>query len=220
MTAESPLSSMQSDMHCSRVTRLHPACKLEDFHRQRGSRPANLHPLQAERVTTTKAAFGSTSYDDSDVSLFVTWTAKKLNTTCHTEVDRRLGTQRIDGAGPSLSRQSGELLSGPICGRCATLSADLARRGSRLSQILANVPGIERRAIQNDSVTRRGCSEPLEPSRLPTTPASEEPPRSAALKTINTEYLAALSHGRQSSRQNRHYDGGTEPMRLRQILSA
>ncbi|HOO77723.1 MAG TPA: AAA family ATPase [bacterium] len=174
-----------------------------------------------------KAAFVEyLSYAGEDVAIFVTWTARRLSAT---PGDRRWLDvsvhSGVDGAGPSFEQSVREMLSTAYLRPLRDAERELSPgRGSRLSQILANVPEI-----------REG--DPLDTDILP--PDDDAVKRlsllglsdyfrynvqrhggvSGAETAINTQYLSSMFLiGDRLRGKINISEGGSEELRLRQIL--
>lgn len=174
-----------------------------------------------------KGAFAEyLSYEGDHVSLFVNWTAKRLNESPVArrwlDVSVRSG---IDGAGPPLEASVRELLSSAYLRPLRDAEREMSPgRGSRLSQILANVPEI-------------GQGAPFDEATLPTDAAAvsglsllglsdylrysvkKHKGVGSAEEAINTQYLSSLSLTGDSLQGKIDVtEGGTDKTRLRQIL--
>jgi putative ATP-dependent endonuclease of OLD family len=202
----------------------------EDFHLDSTGRQAADIFIRCKLSGLTddeKGAFVEyLSYKGGDISLFVTWTAKRLNESPGArrwiDVSVRSG---IDGAGPPLEASARELLSSAYLRPLRDAEREMSPgRGSRLSQILANVPEIsqgdqfDETALPADatSVTRLsllGLSDYLRYS------VKKHGGISTAEEAINTQYLSSLSLAGDSLQGKIDItEGGTDNMRLRQIL--
>ena len=163
---------------------------------------------------------------DTDVSLFVNWTAKRLDESASArrwiEVSVRSG---IDGAGPPLESAVRELLSSAYLRPLRDAEREMSSgRNSRLSRILANVPEIgqgdpfNEAALPADAEAVRrlsllGLSDYLRHS------VTKHQGVGRAQDAINTQYLSALSLTRDSLLGKIDIvEGGTDKTRLRQIL--
>jgi putative ATP-dependent endonuclease of OLD family len=166
------------------------------------------------------------SYEGGDVSLFVNWTAKRLSESPGArrwiDVSVRSG---IGGAGPPLEPTVRTLLSSTYLRPLRDAEREMSPgRGSRLSQILANVPEIG----QGDAFTEAALpADAAAVSRLSLLGLSdymrhgvkEHKGVGNAEDAINTQYLASLSLTGDSLRGKIDLtEGGTDKARLRQIL--
>lgn len=166
------------------------------------------------------------SYDGDQVSMLVNWTARRLSDSSSArrwiDVSVRSG---IDGAGPSLEASVRELLSSAYLRPLRDAEREMSSgRGSRLSQILANVPEIaqgeafDEIAIPPDaaSVARLsllGLSDYLRHS------VKEHKGVGNAEEAINRQYLSSLSlSGDRLKGRIDFTEGGNDRTRLRQIL--
>ena len=202
----------------------------EDFHLERSGEQATdifirckLRGLDDEE----KGAFAEfLSYEGDSVSLVVTWTAKRLHDNPGTrrwiDVSVRSG---IDGAGPPLEASVRELLASAYLRPLRDAEREMSPgRGSRLSQILANVPEI-------------GQGEPFDETELPPDAAAvarlgllglsdylrysvkKHKGVNSAEDAINTQYLSSLSLTGDSLQGKIDFtEGGTREARLRQML--
>jgi len=166
------------------------------------------------------------SYQGTDVSLFVTWIAKRLNESPGArrwvDVSVRSG---IDGAGMSLESSVRDLLSSAYLRPLRDAEREMSPgRGSRLSQILANVTGLgqgdpfNETALPADAVavsrlSLLGLSDYLRYS------VKKHEGVGRAEEAINSQYLSSLSLTGDSLQGKIDFtEGGTDKARLRQIL--
>ncbi len=202
----------------------------EDFHLSKTGMPADdiyiccrLSGLSDDE----KGAFAEyLSYAGDDVSLFVNWTVKRLDESPGTrrwiDVSVRSG---IDGAGPHLETSVRELLSSTYLRPLRDAEHEMSPgRGSRLSQILANVPEIRQGDAFNEA------SPPVDRaavSRLSILGLSDHLRYNLkkhvgvgrAENAINEQYLSSLSlSGDNLKGKIDITEGGTDKARLRQIL--
>ena len=188
----------------------------EDFHIDETGKQANdifIRCKLSGLLDDEKGAFAEyLSYEGKDVAIFVNWTVRKLNDSPGArrwiDVSVRSG---IDGAGPSLEASVREQLSSAYLRPLRDAEREMSPgRGSRLSQILANVPEIrdgdpfEENALPADAMevsrlSLLGLSDYLRHS------VKKHEGVSHAENSINTQYLSSLSHRRQPSRQDRHH---------------
>lgn len=202
----------------------------EDFHLDQAGRYASdilicckLDDLNEDE----KGAFAEyLSYDGSRTFLLVNWAARRLGDTPGirrwVDVSVRSGT---DGAGPPFESSVRELLASAYLRPLRDAEREMSPgRGSRLSQILSNVPEI-------------GLGESFDSTSLPTDAAAvrrlsllglsdylqfsvrEHKGVKGAQESINKEYLAALSlAGDNLQGRIDLTEGGSDKVRLRQIL--
>lgn len=174
-----------------------------------------------------KGAFAEyLSYESGQVFLLVNWAAKRLSDTPGVrrwiDVSVRSG---IDGAGPALEAPVRELLASAYLRPLRDAEREMSPgRGSRLSQILANVPEIglgdsfDVDALPADTaavgeLSLLGLSDYLRHS------VKKHKGIGSAEKAINTQYLSSLSLTGDSLRGKIDLmEGGTDKARLRQIL--
>lgn len=174
-----------------------------------------------------KGAFAEfLSYEGTDVSLFVHWTAKRLSEPPGArrwlDVSVRSG---IDGAGPLLEASVRDLLSTAYLRPLRDAEREMSPgRGSRLSQILAHVPEIS-------------LGDPFDDAALPGDPAAvsrlsllgvsdylrfnivQHKGVGSAEEAINSQYLSSLALAGDSIRGKIGFaEAGAEKARLRQIL--
>jgi len=166
------------------------------------------------------------SYEGKDVALLINWTAKRLSdfpgVRRWVDVTVRSG---IDGAGPALESSVRELLASAYLRPLRDAEREMSPgRGSRLSQVLANVPEIEQGdpfdenalPVNSDAVSRLsllGLSDYLRHSM------KEHQGVCGAEKAINEQYLSSLSLVGDSLQGKIDItEGGTERTRLRQLL--
>lgn len=202
----------------------------EDFHITKGGRQAGDISLRCKLSgldENEKGAFMEyLSYEGSDVCLFVTWTAKRL--------DHAPGIRRwvevsvhsgIDGAGPPLEASVRELLSSTYLRPLRDAEREMSPgRGSRLSQILASVPEIGRGIAFDESTLP---ADPAAVSQLSLLGLSDYLRYSvkknqgvgSAEKAINKQFLSALSlSGDSLQGKIDMLEGGQPAARLRQLL--
>jgi len=166
------------------------------------------------------------SYEGDQVSLYVNWTAKRLSDSPGTrrwlDVSVHSG---IDGTGPALEASVRSLLSSTYLRPLRDAEREMSPgRGSRLSQILSNVPGIEQGNVFNEAALPANAEAVSDLSLLGLSDYFLHNVRrhrgvSSAEKAINTQYLASLSLAGDSLLGKIDItEGGTEKARLRQIL--
>ena len=166
------------------------------------------------------------SYEGNQVSLLVNWTAKRLSESPGVRrwVDVSVHSG-IDGAGPPLEASVREMLSSAYLRPLRDAEREMSPgRGSRLSQILANVPEISQGDAFNDAALP---ADTVAVSRLSLLGLSDylrygvqhHKGVGSAAEAINTQYLSALSLIGDSLRGKIDVtEGGTDKTRLRQIL--
>lgn len=166
------------------------------------------------------------SYECEDVSVYVHWSARKLGDVPGTrrwiDVSVRSG---IDGAGPAFEMSIRELLSATYLRPLRDAEREMSPgRGSRLSQILSNVPEIkdgtkfdEQNMPQDaDAVGKLGLVGLADYMRHNVRHHSGV---GSAESAINEQYLTSLSlRGDDIRGKIDVSEGGTESARLRQIL--
>jgi putative ATP-dependent endonuclease of the OLD family len=206
--------------------RVHP----EDFHINATGRQAThigIRCTLCDLNDDEKGAFAEyLSYDGSDVSLLVNWTAKRFNDSSNTrrwvDVSVRSG---VDGAGPAFEASVRELLSSTYLRPLRDAEREMSPgRGSRLSHILANVPEIAHGEPFNESnlpadaasvarLSLLGLSDYLRHS------VKKHQGVGSAEEAINRQYLSSLSlSGDRLKGKIDFTEGGNDRTRLRQIL--
>ena len=201
-----------------------------DFHLDRTGKPATEIFIRCKLSgldDDEKGAFAEyLSYEANQVCLFVNWAAKRLNESPGArrwiDVSVRSG---IDGAGPPLEASIRELLSSTYLRPLRDAEREMSPgRGSRLSQILANVPEIGQGDAFADAelptdaaavsrLSLLGLSDYLRHS------VKKHKGVSSAEEAINTQYLLPLSLTGDSLRGKIDItEGGSDKTRLRQIL--
>jgi putative ATP-dependent endonuclease of OLD family len=166
------------------------------------------------------------SYEGDHVSLFVNWTAKRLSESPGArrwiDVSVRSG---IDGAGPPLEASVRELLSSTYLRPLRDAEREMSPgRGSRLSQILANVPEIGQGDAFNEAALPADAAAVSRLSLLGLSDylrhnVKEHKGVGTAEEAINMQYLSSLSLTGDSLRGKIDLtEGGTDRTRLRQIL--
>lgn len=166
------------------------------------------------------------SYEGDQISLLVNWTAKRLNESPSArrwiDVSVRSG---INGTGPPLEASVRELLSSAYLRPLRDAEREMSPgRGSRLSQILANVPEI----VQGDTFNEAALpADAAAVGRLSLLGLSDYLRHNvkkhqgvcSAEKAINTQYLSSISlTGDRLKGKIDISEGGTDKTRLRQIL--
>lgn len=174
-----------------------------------------------------KGAFAEyLTYDGADVSLIVNWSARRRSESPSArrwvDVSVRSG---VDGAGPTFEASVRELLSSAYLRPLRDAAREMSSgRGSRLSQILANVPEISQGEAFDENVLP---ADPTEVSKLSLLGLADylrhsvkaHQGVSGAETAINTQYLSSLFL-RSDSLQGRIdlTESGSDEIRLRRIL--
>ena len=202
----------------------------EDFHIDGAGKQASQIYIVCKLSGLTDAEKGAfieyLSYNDDVVVLYVTWTVRKLSEAPGTrrwiDLSVRSG---FDGAGPAFENSVRELLSAAYLRPLRDAELEMSPgRGSRLSQILSNVPEIGHGEIFDvknvpqdaDAVARLGLVGLGDYMRHSVRGHSGI---GSAQKAINEQYLKSLSlHGDDIRGKIDVSEGGTESARLRQIL--
>jgi putative ATP-dependent endonuclease of OLD family len=166
------------------------------------------------------------SYEDEEVVIYVTWTARRLSDSPGArrwlDVSVRSG---IDGAGPPFEASVREMLSSAYLRPLRDAEHEMSPgRSSRLSQILANVPEIGEGAPfdENTPPTNEAAVELLSLvglSEYLSHNVKKHKGVSAAEEAINVQYLSSLFlTGDNLKARINLAEGGNEKTRLRQIL--
>ncbi|MBU1188463.1 MAG: AAA family ATPase [Gammaproteobacteria bacterium] len=174
-----------------------------------------------------KGAFAEyLTYDGANVSLIVNWSARRRSESPSArrwvDVSVRSG---VDGAGPTFEASVRELLSSAYLRPLRDAAREMSSgRGSRLSQILANVPEISQGEAFDENVLP---ADPAEVSKLSLLGLADylrhsvkaHQGVSGAETAINTQYLSSLFL-RGDSLQGRIdlTESGSDSIRLRRIL--
>lgn len=202
----------------------------EDFHIENTGIQANEILITCRLACLSDAEKGAfieyLSYDGDETFLCVNWSVRKLSEAPGArrwiDVSVRSG---MDGTGPSFETSARELLTAAYLRPLRDAEREMSPgRGSRLSQILSNVPEIE-------------GGEPFDEHNVPQDAAAvgrlslvgltdylrhgvgHHTGVGSAETAINEQYLASLSlHGDDLKGKIDVSEGGTEPARLRQIL--
>lgn len=174
-----------------------------------------------------KGAFSEyLSYDGTEVSLIINWAARRRSQSPSArrwvDVSVRSG---VDGTGPVLESGVRELLSGaylrPLRDAVREMSSG---RGSRLSQILENVPGISRGAPFDENAPPAAPDAVEKLSLLGLADYFSHSVKNhdgvgGAEEMINNQYLSSLFLRGDSLRGRIDLsEGGSDVVRLRQIL--
>lgn len=166
------------------------------------------------------------SYDGDDVVLHVNWTARRLNEAPGTrrwiDVAVRSG---VDGVGPSFETSVRELFAAAYLRPLRDAEREMSPgRGSRLSQILFNVPDISGGASFHGDEPPHEADDISQLSLVGLGDYMRHAIKghkgvSSAQHAINTQYLSSLSlQGDDLQGRIDVSEGGTESARLRQIL--
>lgn len=202
----------------------------EDFHIDDAGQQASEIFIACTLAGLTNAERGAfieyLSYNGDDVVVHVNWSARRIgeNPSARRWVDVSVRSG-ADGAGPAFESSVRELLSAAYLRPLRDAECEMSPgRGSRLSQILSNVPEIRhgenfdaRNVPQDaDAVARLGLVGLGDYMRHNVRGHSGI---SSAQKSINEQYLNSLSlHGDDIRGKIDVSEGGTESARLRQIL--
>ena len=202
----------------------------EDFHIDAAAKQASEIYIGCRLAGLTDAEMGAfieyLSYEGDQVFLYVNWSARKLS--------EAMGARRwidlsvrsgIDGAGPPFETSVRELLSAAYLRPLRDAEREMSPgRGSRLSQILSNVPEIgqgESFNVENipqdaNAVGKLGLVGLADYMRHN---VKRHFGVGSAQDAINNQYLTSLSlRGDDLQGRIDVSEGGTEPARLRQIL--
>lgn len=202
----------------------------EDFHINRSGEQASDISICCKLAALDNDEKGTfaeyLSYEGKEVSLFVNWTARRLSESPGVrrwlDVSVRSG---INAAGPALEASVRELLASAYLRPLRDAERAMSPgRGSRLSQILANVPEIghgdkfDDQALPTDTaavgrLSLLGLSDYLRHS------VKKHGGVGGAEEAINKLYLSSLSlQGDSLQGKIDLTEGGTDKARLRQIL--
>lgn len=202
----------------------------QDFHIDSSGRPAGDICISCKLTALDddeKGAFAEyLSYEGTDISMFINWTARRLTESPGVrrwvDVSVRSG---IDGTGPSLEPSVRELLASAYLRPLRDAEREMSPgRSSRLSQILANfteigqgeqfdekVPPADSAAVGRLSLL--GLSDYLLHN------VKKHQGVSSAEQAINTQYLSSIAlHGDTLRGKIDLIEGGTPEARLHQIL--
>lgn len=202
----------------------------EDFHIDNTGKQASeiyiVCKLSGLTAAEKSAFLEYLSYEGDDVVLYVTWTARKLSEEAGTrrwvEWSVRSG---VEGAGPPFDSSVRVLLSAAYLRPLRDAEREMSPgRGSRLSQILSNVPEISKGdTFDSGNVPRDAAAV----SKLGLVGLSDYMRHNvrrhagvgSAQDAINRLYLASLSlSGDELQGKIDVSEGGTDAARLRQIL--
>ncbi len=204
--------------------------QLEDFHIDAMGVQADEIHLCCKLSGLNDAEKGTfiehLSYDGDDVAVYVNWTARKNlnkpNIRRWVDISVRSG---INGVGPSFEMSVRELMSVAYLRPLRDAEQEMSpRRGSRLSQILSNVPDIGQGQDFDVAKIPQSKDDIAELSLVGLVDyvryhIGEHKGIKAAQTSINDQYLNSLSlHGDDLKSQINVDDGGTETARFRQIL--
>lgn len=204
--------------------------QVEDFHIQPDGQQATEITICCKvsgLTTSEKGAFAEyLTYEGLDVVLYVHWFAHRLSempgSRRWVDIAVRSGP---DGSGPALDSSVRQLLAAAYLRPLRDAEREMSPgRGSRLSQILNNFPGIRKGTPFNKSAPPADAAQAAQLSLAGLSDylrhlVDQHDGVGGAQKAINNDYLAPLSlsgenlHGRIS-----FSEGGSEAARLRQIL--
>lgn len=202
----------------------------EDFHIDQTGKQATDILIRCKLSGLNDAEKGALaeylSYEGDRVFLLVNWTAKRLNESPSArrwiDVSVRSG---IEGAGPAFEASVRELLSSTYLRPLRDAEREMSPgRGSRLSQIFANVPEIAQGAVFNEAALPADAAAVSDLSLLGLSDFLRHNVRKhkgvgSAETAINTQYLSSLSLTGDSLQGKIDItEGGTDKARLRQIL--
>ena len=202
----------------------------EDFHIDNTGKQANEIYIVckfAELSDTEKGALiEHLSYEDNEVFLYVTWTARKLTEAPHTRRWINLSVRSgIDGVGPSFEASVRELLSATYLRPLRDADSEMSPgRGSRLSQILSNVSEISEGAHFDATNLPQDAAAVKNLGLVGLADYMRHNIRNhfgikSAESAINEQYLSSLSlSGDELQGKINVSEGGTEKARLRQVL--
>ena len=166
------------------------------------------------------------SYEDDEVSVYVHWSARKLGGAPGTRrwIDVSVRSS-IDGAGPAFEMSVRGLLSATYMRPLRDAEWEMSPgRGSRLSQILSNVPEIKDGTIFDEENIPQDANAVGKLGLVGLADYMRHNVRhhsgvGSAESAINEQYLTPLSlHGDDLRGKIDVSEGGTESARLRQIL--
>lgn len=202
----------------------------EDFHIDQDGQQANEILIRCQLSgldDDEKGAFAEyLSYDGADVTLFVNWAAKRRSQSPSArrwvDVSVRSG---VDGSGPTFEASARELLSSAYLRPLRDAAREMSSgRGSRLSQILANVPEISQGETFDENVLPADPDAVSKLSLLGLADYLRHSVRthegvSGAETAINSQYLSSLFLRGDSLRGRIDLtEGGSDAIRLRRIL--
>lgn len=202
----------------------------EDFHIDDAGRQAREIYIVCGLAGLNDAEKGAfveyLSYEGDEVVLYVTWTARKLSEAPGRrrwiDLSVRSG---IDGAGPTFDTSVRELLAAAYLRPLRDAEREMSPgRGSRLSQILSNVPEISEGAAFDDENIPQDAAAVSELGLVGLADYLRHNVKhhtgvEGAQNAINKQYLTSLSlRGDDLRGKIDVSEGGTESARLRQIL--
>lgn len=208
----------------------HIRVQPEDFHIDEAGAQADEIFIRCQLCDLNddeKGAFAEyLTYNGADVSLIVNWAARRRSESPSARrwVDLSVRSG-VDGAGPTFEASVRELLSSAYLRPLRDAAREMSSgRGSRLSQILANVPEISQGDAFDENVLP---ADPAAVSKLSLLGLADylrhsvktHQSVSGAETAINTQYLSSLFL-RHDSLQGRIdlTEGGSDAIRLRRIL--
>lgn len=202
----------------------------EDFHIDFTEKPATEIYILCKLGGLSDAEKGTfieyLSYDGDEVFIYVNWTARKLSEVPGTRrwVDLSVRSG-VDGAGPPFEMSVRQLLAAAYLRPLRDAEREMSPgRGSRLSQILSNVPEVsegekfdgEKLPKDADAVAKLGLVGLADYMRHN---VQHHTGVGTAQEAINKRYLSLLSlSGDDLKGKIDISEGGTENARLRQIL--
>ena len=202
----------------------------EDFHINEAGEQADeifIRCQLSDLNDDEKGAFAEyLTYDGADVSLIVNWAARRRSESPDARrwVDLSVRSG-VDGAGPTFEASARELLSSAYLRPLRDAAREMSSgRGSRLSQILANVREIRQGDAFEENVLP---ANPTEVSKLSLLGLADYLRHSVkthqgvsrAETDINTDYLSFLSLPRDRLQGRIDLtEGGSDAIRLRRIL--
>lgn len=208
----------------------HIRVQPEDFHIDEAGAQADEIFIRCQLCDLNddeKGAFAEyLTYNGADASLIVNWAARRRSESPSARrwVDLSVRSG-VDGAGPTFEASVRELLSSAYLRPLRDAAREMSSgRGSRLSQILANVPEISQGDAFDENVLP---ADPAAVSKLSLLGLADylrhsvktHQSVSGAETAINTQYLSSLFL-RHDSLQGRIdlTEGGSDAIRLRRIL--
>jgi len=202
----------------------------EDFHIDASGAQADEVFIRCQLTDLNddeKGAFAEyLTYDDSGVCLFVNWSARRRSESPSArrwvDVSVRSG---VDGTGPTFDASVRELLSSAYLRPLRDAAREMSSgRGSRLSQILANVPEISQGEAFDENVLPAGPDAVSQLSLLGLADYLRHSVKthegvSGAETAINSQYLSSLFLRGDTLRGRIDLtEGGSDAIRLRRIL--
>ncbi len=202
----------------------------EDFHINPAGQQAGEIYILCKLIGLSNTEKGALieylSYEEDEVSIYVHWSARKLSEAPGVrrwvDVSVRSG---MDGAGPVFDTSVRELLAAAYLRPLRDAEREMSPgRGSRLSQILSNVPEIKDGASFNETNIPKDADAVEELSLVGLADYMRHNVKhhsgvGSAETSINEQYLTSLSLcGDDLQGKIDVSEGGTETARLRQIL--